>query len=403
MKEIGRELDVEALIEGTLTRVDSMIDLRLKLIDISPEESTMWSQSYTTTFGQLPNLYREVTHTIAAQISGVITPNTAEERYYNSSVDPKAYRAYLKGSYYTGYLTAEGFQKGEEFFQQAIQLDSNFAAPYAGLASIWMAKKQKYLVEPDSASPVIRALLDRALERDKNSSTAWGGIGTYHFTTTYNWREAENAFKKALALNPNESMTRKNYAHLLMILNRWDEAWEQMDYVTNIDPDNPWTIAFSAVMYFHSRKTLSAIKKFDQLIALVPNNPMAVNASLMLHANTAQYDEAIEDLKKMLMHIGQDQLNSRLDSVYIRSDFKTAVRTITEALEIERRSTFIAPSFMIRLYGPLLNDKEKFLDCVEQMYTQNDPDLGYFGIKRPDGPFQTEPRYIAVMEKIGLW
>jgi hypothetical protein len=130
---------------------------------------------------------------------------------------------------------------------------------------------------------------------------------------------------------------------------------------------------------------------------------MAVNASLMLHANTAQYDEAIEDLKKMLMHIGQDQLNSRLDSVYIRSDFKTAVRTITEALEIERRSTFIAPSFMIRLYGPLLNDKEKFLDCVEQMYAQNDPDLGYFGIKRPDGPFQTEPRYIAVMEKIGLW
>ena len=96
-------------------------------------------------------------------------------------------------------------------------------------------------------------------------------------------------------------------------------------------------------------------------------------------------------------------LDGFIDRSYQKTDFKTTVRAVAEILEARSDTTFVAPSFMLRLYGLLLQDKEKFLYYMDRMYETNDPDLGYLGIRNKSMPMQDDPRYIAIMEKIELW
>jgi len=148
---------------------------------------------------------------------------------------------------------------------------------------------------------------------------------------------------------------------------------------------------------------LSSLKKWEELKEIAPDNIMAVFMDLMMHTKFGQEDEAIEDFKKVLSHIGMSDLDNFVDGTYKNSNFETTVRTVADSLEIRSRTTFVAPSIMMRFYGNLLHDREKFFHYMQRMYETNDPDLGYLGIKHPSDPLQKDPRYIAIMEKIGLW
>ena len=284
-----------------------------------------------------------------------------------------------------------------------MEIDPDYAPAHIGFALLWMSKKQKFLVSPEIASPIIKEYLDKAMELDDRLPDLWSGLGAYHYTTTYNWVEAEEAFKKSIALNPNSPQGRNLYAHLLMILNRWEEAWEQMGYSRVLAPNSPWNTAFSAAMFMNNGKILSASKRWEELKKIAPGNIMAINADLIKHANFGQHDKAISDLKNVLSHLGFGDLDGFIDRSYQKTDFKTTVRAVAEILEARSDTTFVAPSFMLRLYGLLLQDKEKFLYYMDRMYETNDPDLGYLGIRNKSMPMQDDPRYIAIMEKIGLW
>jgi TolB-like protein len=403
MNRIARELDVDAIMEGTITRADSTVDLRLKLVNVFPEEKTLWSESYSARFNELPKLYRAVTENVAREINQVLTPAEEQRLSTNDSVDGGAYKAYLKGRYYTGFLNREGFDKAEGFFRQALQIDPDYAPAYLGFAMLWMSKRQKYMVSPKVANPRIKEYLDKAMELDPNEPFLWASLGTYHFTTTYDWTASEAAFEKCIALNPNSAPGHNTYAHLLMILNRWEEAWEQMDYSMDLAPKSPWTLGFSAVMYGNSGKMLSSYKRWEELREIVPDNIMGLNADMMIQANLGQHDRAIGDLKKVLSEVGFGDLDGFIDKSYEQYGFKATLRAVAENLEARSDTTFVAPSFLIRFYGPLLHDEEKFMYYLQQMYESNDPDLGYYGIRNESNPLQKDPRYIAIMEKIGLW
>ena len=333
----------------------------------------------------------------------MLTPAEEQRLSANDSVDGGAYKAYLKGSYYTGFLNREGFDKAEGFFKEALEIDPDYAPAYVGFAMLWMSKRQKYLVSPAVASPKIKEYLDKAMEIDPSQPFLWASLGTYHFTTTYDWTASEAAFEKCIALNPNNAAGHNTYAHLLMILNRWEEAWEQMDYSMDLAPKSPWTLGFSAVMYGNSGKMLSSYKRWEELREIVPDNIMGLNADMMIQANLGQHDSAIGDLKKVLSEVGFGDLDGFIDKSYEQYGFKATLRAVAENLEARSDTTFVAPSFLIRFYGPLLHDEEKFMYYLQQMYESNDPDLGYYGIRNESNPLQKDPRYIAIMEKIGLW
>lgn len=401
LKTIAKELNVNAVVEASMIRIDTVIELNIKLINPFPEEKLLWSHSYQITMSEILKLYKEVTRNVALKINNVILPS--EEKLLNSSymVNSEAYESMLMGNYFLGHLTPDAFNKAERYFQKTINLDSTYSPALSGLSLIWMSRKQMGYVSPKKADPIIRKYLTRAMQLDSTFAEVWLSEGALAVWTDYDFERGEKAFQRSIALNPNISSSRAGYAHLLMILNRWDEAWEQMQYALEIDPLNPIVIAFSGAMYMTEGKFLSATKKFEAVKVMVPDHPMANVYLLNKYARTFQHNKAIGELKKFIGVNNLSNLEELIDESFAINGFDATIRLTAEALA-ERSKTIYIPASNIEMLYYLIGDSERRLYWMEEMVNQNDPGVPYLAI-RVDDPIQDDPRYISIMEKIGLW
>ena len=401
IKTIAQELNVDMVVEASMIRIDTVIELNIKLINPFPDEKLLWSHSYQINISEIIKLYKEVTRNVALKINDVILPS--EEKFLESSfmVNSEAYEAMLMGKYFLGHLTPDAFNKAERYFQKTIDLDSTYSPALSGLSMIWMGRKQMGHVSPKKADPIIKKYLTRAMQLDSTFAEVWLSAGALSVWTDYDFARGEEAFQRSIALNPNISNSRAGYAHLLMILNRWDEAWEQMQYALEIDPLNPIVMAFSGIMYMKEGKFLSATKKFEAITAMVPDHPLANLYLLNKYARTFQHKKAIVELKKFIGVNNFRGLEKLIDESFAINGFDATIRLTAEALA-ERSKTIYIPASKIEMLYNLIGDTERRLYWMEEMYNQNDPGVPYLAI-RIDDPIQEAPRYISIMEKIGLW
>ncbi len=401
IQKIAKELNVDAIIETSLTRIDTIIQLRVNLINAFPNELMVWNHSYTTSIDELPNLYKEVTKNVALKINNVLLPEEELKLQPKRVPNPGAYEAHLRGGYYIGLLTPEGFELAKAQFKKAIEIDSLYAPSYSGLALLLSSSRQMGYVSGTEVNSIIDSLLHRAYELDSLDANVLMGMAAELTWGKYEWEEAEKYFKKSININPNFTGSRNGYAHYLMIQNRWKEAWEQMDYAIELDPQDPWVLAFSAAMYGFDGKILSAGKNAERLIKIAPGHPMANQMLLRKAIFQKNYDLAIKELKKSVGRTGAPNLKSIIDNAYQKGDFISTVRTTAEYLEDYSKDHFVAPNIIGGLYG-MLKDKEKVLEWMLKRYELNDPNLPYLAI-RNSNPIQDDPRYIMIMEEIGLW
>ncbi len=401
IQKISKELNVDAIIETSLSRVDTLIMLRINLIDAFPNELVVWNHSYTISIDELPNLYKEVTKNVALKINNALLPEEELKLQPKRVPNPGAYEAYLRGGYYIGFLTPEAFELAKAQFEKAIEIDSMFALSYAGISGILGSQKQMGYVSGTKVDPIIDSLQKKAFELDSLSSEILMGRAGVLTWSKFEWEEAEKNFRKSIDLNPNSAMTRAWFAHYLMIMNSWEEAWEQMEYAIELDPQNPLVIAFSAMMFGVDGKLLSAAKHAERLVKIAPDHPMANVIILQKYIFQKKYDLAIIELKKSLGRTSAPNLESVIDKAYQNKDFNYTVRSTATYLEDYSKKHFVAPSIIHSLYK-ILEDREKQLEWMLKMFEVNDPNLPYFAIRNSD-PIQKDPTYEQIMKEIGLW
>lgn len=401
MKEIAKELHVEMVVEGALIRIDSSLELNVKLVNPFPEEKLVWSDSYQFSLGEVQKLFHEVTRNVALKVNQVLLPMEEKMLASSTEINPEAYQSLLMGKYYLGYMTTDGLSTAEKYFQEAVEIDSTYAPAITGLAMVWMSRRQMGFNAPREANPIIDNYLEEAFRYDPDAADVWTARAAMSVWGAYDFETGEQEFRKSIKLNPNISGTRAGYAHLLMILNRWDEAWEQMNYALKIDPLNPLVIAFSGIMYSFEGKLLSATKQFETITDLEPDQAMANAYLLQKYTRTFQHRKALEELKKFVSERHLSGYEKLIDDTYSKNGFEAAIRATAESLGALSKTQFV-PAAMVAMLYKLIGDKEGRLRWIEEMYRQHHPGLPYLAI-RVDDPIQQEPRYIAVMEKAGLW
>ncbi|MGB5356955.1 MAG: hypothetical protein WBN11_09710, partial [Eudoraea sp.] len=401
LKTIAQELNVDMVVESSVSTKDTITELTIKLIDPFPEEKIIWLNSYGVSIPQISQLYNEVTTNIISKINNVNLPTAKINKTSSIKIDPDAWEYFQLSTYFIGNMNRSGFAKAEEYLTKAIEIDSTFSSAYSGLAFIWMSRKQMGLVSSDKAIPLIRKYNSYAMQLDNTNDIAWASQAGLAVWTDYDMELGEKSFQKSIALNPNASMTRAAYAHFLMFLNRWDEAWEQMNYALEIDPLNPLVISFSGAMFLMEGKFLSASKKFETITAMVPDHRMANTWLLQKYTRTFQHKKALIELKKFIEVDKFKGLEVSINEKIKQSGFNAGLRYTAEALAEQSKIEFI-PAGKINMLYSLLGDTEGRLFWLEKMYEQKSGDLPYLAI-RNDDPIQQEPRYIAVMRKIGLW
>lgn len=395
--EIASELDVDAVVEGTVTCLGDSICMQFRLVNTVGKEEQLWVADYREDKGQILNLYNRVTRQIAQEVMIELTSTEEIMLAENRSAQREAVDAFLKGYVYLEDLHPDALYKALDFLNQAVEKDPEWAPPYAGLTVIWGALAQMSAETPEVAGPHIFTNLNKALELDPNlpeTQFIQAGMAVWQ---EWNWEKGEQAFLKAIAANPNDVMSRIYYSHLLVFLNRADEAYIQGELAAKLDPKNALIQALYAPVVCEVLGWEAGYQQVETALELDPDNYFAINFLEQFAINVGEYDRAMEGLMHFLPF--NDRIKDEIRGIYSEKGMFEAYDAVLVQLE---NNPILGPGDMAMRYA-LVNKHEKALDAIEEAYEIHDPNLPYLTTKLSCfQPLYSNPRFIAVVENMGL-
>jgi TolB-like protein len=390
---IGEELDVAYVLEGSVRKSGDTFRTTVKLID-TKDGTQLWSETFDRKIEDALFTQDEIASLVAKRLKLTLSKENVPLR----KVDPRAYEMYLNGRINLAFQTPQGIDVAEQYFMKSVEIDSLFAPAFGGLSGIWIVKKQLHMASPDVADPKMEEYLAKAFELDSTDAEVWRWQASKLANTDFKWKASNNAMEKCLKLNPNFSEARAFYAHFLMIQNRWDEAWKQMNRAVELDPFSPLVQNFRGVLLLQQGR-------YDEYLSIF--EPLDISALgqaglLMSYSLTKQYDKAIEHLKRIIKQGGQQEISKILEETYKSTGFRAALNVTADALAKISDSHHLWSGKIMLLYL-LAENREKVLYWLEKLYIIRDPNLPYYAIINSlTEPYQNEPRYIEIMERINL-
>ena len=268
--EIGRELGVDAIVEGTVTRSGDRVRITAQLIQTATDMH-LWAETYERDTSEVLRLQREVATDIASRISSVVKPLDQPRR-----VNPDAYGLYLKGRDFFYRYSDQGWQQAIEHFNRAIEVDPEFAPAYSGLADAYLVGGAYGVIPTQEALTHGKSAAAKALELDDKLASAHYALATAYIWYDWDWAGAEKEFQRGLALNPNDALGRNWHAGYLSVLGRHDEAIEEEERACELDPLSLIFKANLARSYYWARRYDEAITQAKRTLQLDPGFGVAL-------------------------------------------------------------------------------------------------------------------------------
>ena len=403
LPEIARELNVEALVEGTVHEVGGKVRLRLQLFEAVPEERNLLARSYERSGADVLSMYGEIARAIA---DGLRVKLTAEEeaRFARAPrVDPAAYDAYLNGLFHWYRLSPQDLETALNYFESALEKDPDYALAHAGIALVWIGRNQGGLVPPGLAVPQAQAAALRALELDDSLAEVHYVLGilrTWH-NGEWNWKEAERSFLRALEINPNYPDARVYYSNLLCFMGRPEEAWEQGEKALELDPYNALFRGIYALTLSLTGRTDEALEQARQALTISPGDAPANSIRWEVLHLKGMYDEALEAAKEFFATLGLAPIAELLEQAYRKDGYAAAMRLAGDTLAGLSGETHISPCAISYLYV-YAGDKEQTLAWLEKGLEINDPNMPYIIEPVFVDLLGDDPRYRELIRKMNL-
>jgi TolB-like protein/DNA-binding winged helix-turn-helix (wHTH) protein/Tfp pilus assembly protein PilF len=294
LPEIAKELNVDAVVEGTVSRSGSRVRITAQLIH-APTDRHLWAESYERNLGDALGLQGEISLDIAREVSATLTPREQLRLTHSRPVNPEAQEAYLRGRYFLDLRNNGNLDRAPQYFQQAIEKDPNFAAAYAGLADCYLMLAAWNHVRALEVRAKARAAIEKALELDESSSEAHTSLGYYKLTYEREPNAIESEFKRALELNSNNSDAHKYYAFYLMQAGRFDEATAEATRALDIDPFAPHLNASAGHVFYEARQFDNAIKAWQTTLERDPSLFFWRDCISSAYAHRKMYDQAAQE------------------------------------------------------------------------------------------------------------
>jgi len=296
IREIAAELDVDAVVEGSLFRSGDDLEIVARMYDGENEEE-LWSQRYE---GDLPNivaLYRDITRSIAREIRVTLSPESESRLSESRAVDPAVYEAYLRGMYLLNQSSPEGFEQALVLFDDAVRQAPSDALAYAGLALGYVTVAHGP-APPPNAWQTARAAAERAVRLDSTLAEAWAALADVKMYYEWDWEGADRAFRKANELNPSLAMNHYHYAWFHTLFGREEEAIAEHNRAKELDPLTPLHTVWIPGMYFWLGRYEEALVSARETVMEYPDNATALFCLGLAALEFGEYDEAIEALER---------------------------------------------------------------------------------------------------------
>jgi TolB-like protein/Tfp pilus assembly protein PilF len=405
--QIGRELGVEYVLEGSAQREANRVRVTAELIHVR-DQTQVWADSFERELAGILALQSDVARQVAGALALKLLP--AEQARLSSvgAVNPEAYEAYLKGSYHWQKLTPTDIDTAERYFELALEKDPSYAPAYEGLAWVWGARKQMAIAAPAEAGPKSKAAAERAIALDGASPPAHLTLAVVRSWTDWDWAGAEPEWRRALELDPNSATTHAYFAHFLANLGRADEALPHAERALELDPFNALFYAMYGVVLQYQRRWDESIAAARTALSLQPDMPVARSVLQRAYIAKGMRDEQLADQRERIAR--DPERMAAFEQGLAEGGYEGAQRRIADLLAARYEEARGVPDAGARrVYMPVgiawryldAGDTERAIDWLEEAYDVRDANLPYVGLPSWDA-LRPDPRFRALLRRIGL-
>jgi TolB-like protein/DNA-binding winged helix-turn-helix (wHTH) protein/cytochrome c-type biogenesis protein CcmH/NrfG len=349
--EIGRELHVNSIVEGSVVRVGNRVRITAQLIDANSDRH-LWAKSYDRDLTDILSVQAEVATEIAFEIRANLTPEERTRLSLTKVVNPDSYEAYLKARYFFQKEDMAGQEKAKEYYSKSIQLDPSFAPAYAGLAENYAYMAFMGFSAPDGWLEAEK-LVKKAIELDPTSAPSRTVYGLIRWQYYCDRPGAEKEFALALQSNPGDIFSRDYYSYYLLKTGRKNEAIEQKRRILALDPVSSRTNAELGLYYLEAGRYDDAIEQLKKAVELDPANFRAMMRLGFAYQGKKQYDLAIAQMKKAIALDDVSRRYEQLGYVYALNGQKREALETIAALKRKRSEKEETAVGIARIYAGL--------------------------------------------------
>ena len=396
--EIARELNVDAVVEGSVEREGDRVRITAQLIQ-GPSDTHLWAKGYERDLRDSLRLQDEVAEAIVDEIQLKLTPQEQAHFAHNQSIDPGAYEDYLRGLFHLNLRNGPDERQAIELFKAAIKKDPSYAAAYAALADSYRALIFNSNVAPAEVAPLSTSAARRALELDGHLAEAHVCLAGNLVDYNWDWNGAEQEYQTALRLNPNSALAHSSYAHFLRQEGKLEESIREGRHGIELDPVSATAGFMLSQSLYEARRYDEAISQLHKALELEPRFwPAHVYLGKTL-AEQGQFPEALEELKKAGNFTAEPL--ATMGYVYGRMRRAADARKVLADLQTQSKSVYIAPSNFVKVYIGL-GDKEQAFAWLEKGYQQHDFWLTFITREPVYDSLRSDRRFQELVRRIGF-
>jgi len=397
LPEIGKELHVDAVVEGSVMREGNSVRITARLTQISTGK-LLWAQSYDRNLKDVLSLQDEVARAIAREVKVTLTPDEQARLRNAQAVNPKAHDDFLQGSYLNKGTSSQQ-QEALQYFEDAIKIDPNYAPAYAGLADYYWSNQE---LDPRVAMPKAEQYAQRAMSLDPDLADAHIANGAINLYADRDWTAAEKQFQRAIKLSPSDAEAHRMYSVYLAAVGRADEALAESAEAQQLDPLSIWTQITAGNVFYFTRHYDKAIEECQKAQQLDPNLVGAYDCLGTSYAAKGNYEQAIADSQKASSLSNNDPARLvGLGRAYALAGRKAdAVKVLKQLQEISSRA-YVPPYFFATIYADL-GERDRAFDWLDKALRGRDTYLTYLKVDGAIDSLRSDPRFRQLLVRLGL-
>lgn len=399
-QRVGRELNVRAVLVGRVLRLNGRIVISTELVDVA-DGAQIWGEQYNRKASDILDVQTEIAKEVSEKLRLKLTEDERKGLAQQHTENIEAYHLYLKGRYFWNKYYMKWVQKGLAYFQQAIDIDPEYALAYAGVADSYYRLSSTQL-RPAEAFPRAKAAAIKALELDETLFEAHASLGLVKVYYDHDFPGAEMHYKRALEINPNASLAHQRYGSYLMLMGRFEESIPQFKLAQELDPLSLLiNVNIGSVLMLTSQFE-EATKQHQKTLDIDPNYYPAHFGLGCVAALKGDFKEAISEFQKVCqLEEDSDVPFGYMGRVYALSGEKSKAEKVLSELKAKAKRKYIS-SYSLALVYAGLGQKDEACEWLEKAYEEKDDWLVVLKVVPEFDSLRAEPRFKKLLRRIGF-
>ncbi|MEO6333944.1 MAG: tetratricopeptide repeat protein [Pyrinomonadaceae bacterium] len=398
-KAIGRELNVQAILNGRVVQHGDDLVLYLELVDALTGKR-IWGDQYNRKQTDLVTLQSEIARDVSNKLKSKLSGAEAAKVEKNYTANPEAYQLYLKGRFYWNKRTAESLKQAVGFFSQAIEKDPNYALAYSGLAESYVLFPNYSVALPLDCMPKAKAAAVRALEIDDSLAETHTALGIYYSNFAWNQPTAEKEFRRAIEINPNYATAHQQFAvECLTAMGRFSEAILEARRAEELDPLSPIIAADLSNILSKARQYDESIVQINHVFTLEPNFWVAHWYLGTAYQGKKQYAEAVAAYRKAMALSPNPWVKGLLIQSLVSMEQRAEAAKLLSELESESGHGYVSSSSLGMAYGAL-GDKDKAFALLNKDIDERGSRPQLFSLNPIWDDLRDDPRFAELVRRV---